>query len=416
MTAFTGYHLLPALIQAIEAMGFTAFTPIQQGAIPPGIEGKDVLGSAQTGSGKTVAFVLPILNKILKDRQANPAKPGARSTVKALVIVPTRELAAQVEKVVAEVTRFDPVPSVVIIGGTSFHNQKEKLRKGAEIVVATPGRLLDHQQQRTISLKDVRMVVLDEADRMLDMGFIPDIRRILHSLSRDRQTSMFSATIPPEVGRIISEFMRDPVRVAVDPPAAPAEGISQKLYPIFSDQKSELLMALLKATDVNSALVFTRTKNRADRLARYLSNHGMAAAVLHADLSQIQRTRAMDAFRDKKHKILVATDIAARGIDVRHISHVINYDVPHHAEDYVHRVGRTGRAFTIGDAITLVGIDEEKHVIAIEKLIGSELPRLALAGFPYRVPPLLKRYKAPSDQRFRMRRTIARSSRMRFKR
>ena len=275
MAAFSEYHLLPALIQGIEAMGFTAFTPIQQGAIPPAMEGKDVLGSAQTGSGKTVAFVLPLLNKILKDRKSEPSRSGSRSTLKALVIVPTRELAAQVEKVVTEVTRFDPVPSVVVIGGTSFHNQKEKLRKGAEVVVATPGRLLDHHEQRTISLKDVRTVVLDEADRMLDMGFLPDIRRILHSLPRDRQTSMFSATIPPEITRLIGEFMRDPVRVAVDPPASPAEGISQRLYPIMSDQKPELLMALLKASDVISALVFTRTKNRADRLVRYLSKHGI---------------------------------------------------------------------------------------------------------------------------------------------
>jgi len=411
---FSTYNLLPDLVKAVKAMGFTSFMPIQAQAIPPGLEGKDILGSAQTGSGKTVAFVLPLLQKLLNEKAH--AQPGAKSSVRALILVPTRELAAQVETAVRDLARFTPVKCVLIIGGTSFDAQLRGLRQGAEIVVATPGRLLDHFRSGNIALSGVRVAVLDEADRMLDMGFMPDIRRIMQTLPKDRQTLMFSATIPPEVERVVGEFMRSPVRIEVDRPSSPAAGVTQMLYPVMQDQKYELLYAILKNTQITSAVIFTRTKHRADRVARFLEGRGIPVAVLHSNRSQAQRTNAMDGFRESKHQILVATDIAARGIDVRQISHVINFDVPQHAEDYVHRIGRTGRAFGVGDAITLADREEEKHIAAIEQFISQTIPRCAYPDFPYKVPPLLKTYKAPISQSFRLRRTIARSSRMRFRR
>jgi ATP-dependent RNA helicase RhlE len=404
---FSNYNLLPQLLQGIKAMGFTSFTPIQTQAVPPAIEGKDVLGSAMTGSGKTVAFILPVLQRLLKDR-----KPGVR----AIVLVPTRELAAQVETAVRDLARFSEIKCVLVIGGASFHMQTQALRRGADIVVATPGRLLDHYQRRTLSLNAVEVAVLDEADRMLDMGFMPDIRRIMHSLPQDRQTLMFSATIPPEIQRAINEFMREPVRIQIDPPAQPASGITQMLYPVMADQKRDLLLAILQNTQITSAVIFTRTKSRADQVARFLESHGMPAAVLHSNKTQAERDRAMQSFRGQKHQILVATDIAARGLDVRHISHVVNFDVPLHPEDYVHRIGRTGRVFAVGDAITLMGLEEERFVIAIEKFIGATIPRCAFPNFAYRVPPHLTPYKPPVTHHFRLRRRIARSSSHRFRR
>jgi len=393
-------------------MGFASFMPIQVRAVPPGLEGKDVLGSAMTGSGKTVAFVLPILQRLLQERG-----PGGRvAGVRALVLVPTRELAAQVETAVRDLARFTQARCVLVIGGASFSNQVQALRQGADIVVATPGRLLDHCGRRTLRLDQVRVAVLDEADRMLDMGFMPDIRRIMHSLPRERQTLMFSATIPPEVERAVGEFMRDPVRIAVDPPASPASGITQMLYPVMADQKFELLLAILNNTKIASALIFTRTKSRADQVARFLTNRARPVAVLHSNKTQAQRDHAMAGFRGQKQQILVATDIAARGLDVRHISHVINFDVPLHPEDYVHRIGRTGRVFAVGDAITLMGLEEERFVAAIERFIGATIPRCAFPDFPYRVPPHLTSYKPPVSHHFRLRRRIARSSRHRFRR
>lgn len=251
---------------------------------------------------------------------------------------------------------------------------------------------------------------------MLDMGFMPDIRRIMQSLPRERQTLMFSATIPPEVQRVVGEFMREPVRIEVDPPASPASGITQMLYPVMADQKFELLDSILKNTKISSAVIFTRTKSRADQVARFLENRGQPAAVLHSSKTQAQRDRAMDSFREQKHQLLVATDIAARGLDVRHISHVINFDVPLHPEDYVHRIGRTGRVFAVGDAITLMGMEEERFVTAIERFIGASIPRCAFPDFPYRVPPQLTAYKPPVTHHFRLRRRIARSSSHRFRR
>jgi ATP-dependent RNA helicase RhlE len=395
-------------------MGFSAPTPVQHQAIPAALEGRDVLGSAQTGSGKTVAFVLPLLQKLLSSRQPGHA---SKPTVKAVVLIPTRELAAQVETCVRDCARFSDIQCALVIGGVSFHNQVQALRKGAEIVVATPGRLLDHYRQRTLDLKHIQVAVLDEADRMLDMGFMPDIRRIMQSLPRERQTLMFSATIPPEVERVVGEFMRDPVRIAIDRPSSPAAGITQLVYPITMDQKYELLLAILKNSQVTSAVIFTRTKDRADRVARTLESAGIRVAVLHSNKTQAQRTQAMDAFRAQKYQVLVATDIAARGLDVEHISHVINFDVPQHPEDYVHRIGRTGRAFKVGDAITLLTLDEQRYVTAVESYIGQTIPRAALPDFPYRVQPVLVAYKAPATSGFgRLRRSIPRGSGLRFRR
>jgi len=409
---FAGFGLLPELVQAVKALGYAEPTPIQAKALPLALAGKDVLGSAMTGSGKTAAFVLPLLQTLMKGRQPTKEKP----VVRAVVLVPTRELAAQVEAAVRDLSRFSQVRCVLVIGGASFHEQTQALRRGAQIVVATPGRLLDHYGRRTLKFDAVEVAVLDEADRMLDMGFMPDIRRIMSSLPRQRQTHMFSATIPPEVERVVHEFMHDPVRIAIDRTATPASGITQILYPVMSGQKFELLHFIINKTRINSAVVFTRTRSRADQVARYLEVRGIPVVALHSDKTQAQRDRAMEGFREQKHQILVATDIAARGLDVRHISHVINFDVPLHAEDYVHRVGRTGRVFTAGDAITLMGMEEERFVAAIERLIGAAIPRQAFPDFPYQVPPQLVAYKPPVSQRYRFRRRIARSSSHRFRR
>ncbi|MDD5627889.1 MAG: DEAD/DEAH box helicase [Elusimicrobia bacterium] len=402
-------------------MAYKEPTPIQAQALPPALAGQDVLGSAMTGSGKTLAFVLPLLQKLILSRRERPAaaSPKGRVTehpVRALVLVPTRELAAQVERAVRELTKFSQARCVLIIGGASFHEQLQALRKGADIVVATPGRLLDHYGRRQIRLDTLEVAVLDEADRMLDMGFMPDIRRIMQALPKQRQTMMFSATIPPEVARVVGEFMREPVRISIDADNTPATGIRQALYPINSGEKFELLHFILKKTQVKSAVIFTRTRSRANQVARFLELRGVKVAALHSDKTQAQRDLAMEGFRQQKHQILVATDIAARGLDVRHISHVINFDVPLHPEDYVHRVGRTGRVFATGDAITLMGLDEERFVAAIERLIGAPIPRLAFPEFPYKVPPQMKAYKQPAMQRFKFRRRIARSSSHRFRR
>jgi ATP-dependent RNA helicase RhlE len=309
--------------------------------------------------------------------------------------------------------RFSPVECALIIGGTAYGPQQQALKKGAEIVVATPGRLLDHYRQRTIDLSGVKFAVLDEADRMLDMGFMPDVRRIMQAIPQDRQTLMFSATIPPEVERAVVSFMKEPERISIDRPSTPAAGISQVLYPVTPDQKYELLFAIMKNAQITSAVVFTRTKDRADMIARMLQNKGYGVAVLHSNKTQAQRTQAMDGFRAQKQEILVATDLAARGLDVSHISHVINFDVPQHAEDYVHRIGRTGRAFSVGDAIMLMTIDEQSYVTAIEAFIGQTIPRAALPDFPYRVQPILTAYKPSVSSGFRLRRVIPRGSSMR---
>ncbi|MBI3563591.1 MAG: DEAD/DEAH box helicase [Elusimicrobia bacterium] len=411
---FTRLGLRPELLKAIVDLGYAAPTPIQEKSLPESMQGRDVIGSAQTGSGKTMAFTVPLLQKLLDDRDADPVKGGLR--VRALVLVPTRELAAQVEKAVGELAKHSPVKCALIIGGASFTTQRDALKKGAEVVVATPGRLLDLIRGGSLHLRDVKVAVLDEADRMLDMGFMPDVRRIMKLLPSERQTMMFSATIPPEVERVVNEFMRAPVRVEVDRPRSTASTVTQALYPVTEGQKGELLAAIVKSDGVDSVIVFTRTKARADYVAHCLNRKDIQCGVLHSDLSQKERDRAMQDFRDGKITILVATDLAARGLDVPEVSHVINYDVPEHPEDYVHRIGRTGRAMTEGDAVTLVSFEEESKIPAIEAFTGQTIPRQALAGFAYIVPPRLHTYKAPMSSKFRLRRVIPRGGSSRFRR
>ena len=411
---FTRLGLRPELLKAVQDLGYSAPTPIQDKSLPESMQGRDVIGSAQTGSGKTMAFTLPLLQKLLNDRDADPHKGGGR--VRALVLVPTRELATQVEKAVGELAKHSPVKCALIIGGASFVTQRDALTKGAEVVVATPGRLLDLIRGGSMHLRDVKVAVLDEADRMLDMGFMPDVRRIMKLLPAERQTLMFSATIPPEVERVVNEFMRSPVRIEVDRPRSTATTVTQALFPVTEGQKGELLAAIVQTDGVDSVIVFTRTKARADYVAHCLNRKDIKCGVLHSDLSQKERDRAMQDFRDGRITILVATDLAARGLDVPEVSHVINYDVPEHAEDYVHRIGRTGRAMTEGDAVTLVSFEEERMIPGIEAFIGQEIARRALPGFAYIVPPRLHTYKAPMSSKFRLRRSIPRGGSARFKR
>ena len=378
---FLNLDLHPDLLRAIEALGWTEPTPIQRQAIPSILEGRDVLGAAQTGSGKTGAFALPILDHLLK-------RPGRGPRV--LVLVPTRELATQVDQTFTEAGRFTPFKVATIIGGVGYDQQRRAVSNGAEVLVATPGRLLDHLDNRAFTLDSVDHLVLDEADRMLDMGFLPDIKAIVHRVPKDRQTLLFSATLVPEVERVAAFTLVDPVRVEVARPATVAEGISQVLYPIVQEQKADLLLALLRSTEMKSVLVFTRTKDRADRVAGKLHDEGFRAEILHSNRTQAERTRAMDNFRHARSQILVATDIAARGIDIKGISHVINYDVPQHPEDYVHRVGRTARAYGVGDAITFMDPLEQVHVTDIERFTGLVFPRAMLPSFSYKVTPKLQ--------------------------
>ena len=387
--AFSKLGLHPELVRGVRAMGFTEPTPIQLQAIPLAQQGLDLLGCAQTGSGKTAAFALPILHRLLE-------KPAAG--VRAVVIVPTRELAAQVETAFRDCGRFVSFKIAVIIGGVGYHEQRKAVSQGAQILVATPGRLLDLIQQRAVRLEHVEQLVLDEADRMLDMGFLPAIKDILGRLPRQRQTMLFSATLGPEIERVASFALRDPKRVEISKPTSVAEGIRQVVYPVTPQQKTDLLIALLQATQIRSGVIFCRTKHGADRVAHRLKEKGFSIGLLHANRTQGQRTQAMETFRDGRTQILVATDIAARGIDVREISHVINYDLPRHPEDYVHRVGRTARAYGVGDAITLMVPEEQPYLGAIERFVGTVFPRAMLPSFSYSVPPLLA---APKPRSFR---------------
>ena len=386
--SFDHFGLHPALRRAVDEMGFEKPTPVQAGAIPPAMEGEDVLGSAQTGSGKTVAYALPLLQKLLASPP--PPRPGPR----ALVLAPVRELAAQVEATMADLARHAGLKTALVIGGEPMPPQAKALQTGTDVIIATPGRLLDHLgRTKGWSLGGVLVCVLDEADRMLDMGFLPDVSDILARLPKERQTLMFSATVPTEIERLMQRFMVEPLRISIDPPRKPAEGVIQKVYPVSTRQKSDLLLALLKSIDATATVVFTATKRRADHVADFLSKRGVPAEPMHSDLTQSARTRSMQAFRDQRFRVLVATDIAARGLDIRHVSHVINYDVPLYPEDYLHRIGRTARAFTVGDALTLMGHEEKDPVLSIEKFLGMEIPRVAMDAFPYDVPPRLTVYR-----------------------
>jgi len=372
---FTQFNFHPLIAAGVTAAGYSTPTPIQQQAIPPVIDGRDVMGLAQTGTGKTAAFALPILQRLID---------GPRGRVRALIVAPTRELAEQIHEAISTLGRKTNIRSVTIYGGVNVNPQIQKLKQGVEIVVACPGRLLDHLSQGTIDLSHVEVLVLDEADQMFDMGFLPDIRRILRQVPAKRQTLLFSATMPTVIRTLAHEILRDPVTVQVGNTAPPVT-VSHALYPVEQHLKTPLLLELLQHTDTESVLIFTRTKHRAKRLGEQLEKAGYRAASLQGNLSQNRRQAALDGFRDGSYQILVATDIAARGIDVSLISHVVNYDIPDTAEAYVHRIGRTGRAAKSGDAFTLVTSEDNIMVRTIEKTLGAALERRTIAGFDYTV-------------------------------
>ena len=353
-------------------MGFTDPTPIQLRAFPIVLAGKDLIGTAQTGTGKTAAFALPILT--------NLAEHGA---FRCLVLEPTRELAAQVETAFRDYGRFTNLRVSVVHGGVGYGKQREEAASGTDIVCATPGRLLDLMEQGAMNMRNVNILVLDEVDRMLDMGFLPDVRRIVEQISTDRQTLLFSATLPPEIERLAAWVLRDPQVVEIGAQRTPAETVSHAVYPVAAEQKFDLLMALLERTNFDSALIFCRTKHGADKIAVKLKQGKHSVAVLHSNRTQRERVEALEGFKSGKYEIMVATDIAARGIDIAGVSHVINYDVPEHSEDYVHRIGRTGRAQKVGDAFTLMNGEELSSLQAIEQFIGQKIPRLKLEGFSY---------------------------------
>jgi ATP-dependent RNA helicase RhlE len=367
-------HLIAA---AITEAGYVTPTPIQQQAIPPVMAGRDVMGLAQTGTGKTAAFALPILQRLLE---------GPRRKVRALVVAPTRELAEQINDTFRALGKKTRNRSMTLYGGVNINPQIRGLKEGVEIVVACPGRLLDHLSQGNIDLQGLEVLVLDEADQMFDMGFLPDIRRLLKQLPPKRQTLLFSATMPPDIRALANDILTDPVTVQVGNTAPPVT-VSHALYPVAQHLKTPLLLELLRHTDTESVLVFTKTKYRAKRLGEQLAKAGYRAASLQGNLSQNRRQEALDGFRSGAHQILVATDIAARGIDVSQVSHVINYDIPDTAEAYVHRIGRTGRAARSGDAFTMVTAEDSVMVRTIEKKLGAPLERRTLTGFDYSVPP-----------------------------
>ena len=374
--SFTSFNFHPQIAAGVKALGYNTPTPIQRQAIPPVLQGHDVMGLAQTGTGKTAAFVLPILERLTK---------GPAGRVRALVIAPTRELAEQIHDAIRALGYHTKRRSTTIYGGVSMNPQIQKLRTGVEIVVACPGRLLDHIRQGTINLSSVEVLVLDEADRMFDMGFLPDIRKIIKHIPAQRQTLLFGATMPDDIRQLAQEILRTPVTVQVNP-AAPAITVAHALFPIAQHLKTPLLLELLRHTDTESVLIFTRTKHRAKRLGQQLEKAGYQAASLQGNLSQNQRQAALDGFRDGSYQVLVATDIAARGIDVSRISHVINYDMPDSTDSYTHRIGRTGRAEKTGDAFTFVTREDEAMVHSIERVLGAKVERRKLEGFDYKKP------------------------------
>jgi len=378
---FSPLGLHPDLLRGVRELGFTRPTPIQQAAIPPALEGRDVLAGAMTGSGKTAAFLLPILHRLA-------ARP--RGTTRALVLTPTRELAAQIAEHLEALAVHTPLSGAAVFGGVGMGPQEHALRRGVDVVIATPGRLLDHLRFPYARLQGLEVLVLDEADRMLDMGFLPDIRRILRHLPAQRQTLFFSATLPPPIVALARQMLHDPATIDIERKAAPAVGITHAAYPVSAELKSALLVELMKRGQLRSVLAFTRTKHRANRLADYLLRNGVSAGRIHGNRSQAQRTQALGSFKAGTFPVLVATDIAARGIDIDALSHVVNFDVPSSPEDYVHRVGRTARAEAKGDAFLFVAPEEESNLRGIEKAIGRRFPRVTLPGFDYTKRPAEK--------------------------
>ncbi|MBX3026089.1 DEAD/DEAH box helicase [bacterium] len=386
---FRALHLHPDLLKGLKELGFARPTPIQAEAIPPALEGRDLLACAMTGSGKTAAFLLPILHQLI-DRP--------RGTTRALVLTPTRELAAQIAADLDALAVHTPITAAPVFGGVGMGPQEHAFRSGVDVIVATPGRLLDHFKSPYAKLAGLEFLVLDEADRMLDMGFLPDIRRVLRHLPAKRQTLFFSATMPPPIAELTREMLRDPVTINRERRAAPAVGITQAVYPVPQELKAPLLVALLERGEMREALAFTRTKHRANRLQAYLVQHGVKAERIHGNRSQAQRTEALAGFKSGRYRVLVATDIAARGIDIDALGHVVNFDVPAVPEDYIHRVGRTARAEMTGDAFTFVSPDEEDDLRRIEKAVGKRLPRVTVPDFDYKARPAAK-LEVPIGQR-----------------
>src|SRR5579884_1233972 len=431
--SFNKFGLSPEVVRGAQAMGFVEPTPIQLRAFPIVLAGKDLIGTAQTGTGKTAAFALPILT-LLGRRADEPAKrdetagwssalkqrlqrvvgprkgesPGrtvrgsersqATSPV-SLVLEPTRELAAQVETAFRDYGRFTNLRVGLVHGGVGYGKQREALKQGVDILVATPGRLLDLLEQRALTLQSVKILVLDEVDRMLDMGFLPDVRRIVQKIPAERQTLLFSATLPPEIERLAAWVLRDPALAEIGARRSPAETVTHAVYPVAAEQKFDLLMALLERTNFDSVLIFCRTKQNADRVAHFLKHAKHAVAVLHSNRTQRERIEALEGFKSGKYEVMVATDIASRGLDIAGVSHVINYDVPEHPEDYVHRIGRTGRAQNVGDAFTLLSGQELPALQAIEHFIGQKIPRLKLDNFPYLYTALFEYDSAVAGRR-----------------
>src|SRR4051794_1291228 len=370
--SFNRFGLLPQVVRGTQAMGFVEPTPIQLRAFPIILAAKDLIGTAQTGTGKTAAFALPILTLLEK-----------HGSFRCLVLEPTRELAAQVETAFRDYGRFTDLRVGLVHGGVGYGKQRDALKRGVDILVATPGRLLDLLEQRALNFQSVKILVLDEVDRMLDMGFLPDVRRIVEKIPTDRQTLLFSATLPPEIERLAAWVLRDPELVEIGVRRSAAETVTHAAYPVAAEQKFDLLMALLQRTSFDSALIFCRTKHGADKIAVKLRAGRHSVAVMHSNRTQRERVEALEGFKSGKYEIMVATDIAARGIDIAGVSHVINYDVPEHPEDYVHRIGRTGRAQNVGDAFTLMNGEELASLHAIERFMGQKIPRLKLENFPY---------------------------------
>ena len=371
-TAFTALGLSDALAYGVQEMGYVTPTPIQAQAIPVVLKGGDVIGSAQTGTGKTAAFALPIIQRL-----------GGHGRLRCLILEPTRELALQVEDAFQKFAKFTDLRVTIVYGGVGYGKQTDDLRRGVDILAATPGRLLDHLEQGNCSLGQVEILVLDEVDRMLDMGFLPDVRRIVQKCPKNRQTLFFTATLPPELEQLASWALRDPLKVEIGRQRSPAETVSHAFYPVVASQKFDLLQVLLEKTEFKSVIIFSRTRMGADRIAHRLKGSGHTVGVLHSDRNQRERIEALEGFKSGRYEVLVATDIAARGLDIAGVSHVINYDVPENPEDYVHRIGRTGRAQNTGDAFTLVTEDDVRDARSIERYMGLGVERKKVEGFPY---------------------------------
>ncbi|MCH9649278.1 MAG: DEAD/DEAH box helicase [Deltaproteobacteria bacterium] len=386
---FSDLNLEAQLLKGIQDMGFSEPTPIQSAALPPALEGRDLLASAMTGSGKTAAFVLPILNCLL-------THPG-RGT-RALVLTPTRELAAQVQEHFAALASHTRIRSTTVFGGVNAAPQERALKAGVDVVVATPGRLLDHMSQPWCHFDQIEFLVLDEADRMLDMGFLPDVKRILRALPDQRQTMLFSATLPRPIVELSRQLLSNPTRIGVERTSAPATGVSQTVLTVPEKLKPQLLLELLRRREVETALVFTRTKHRANRLAEFLSAADLPCDRIHGNRSQPQRQAALAAFKKGRLRVLVATDIAARGIDVQDLPHVVNFDLPAQTEDYIHRIGRTARAQAKGSALTLASPGDERAVRSIERAVGRKLERRRVEGFDYSAQPS-ERFEIPIGER-----------------